>query len=311
MSASSMTRFVKLALLSTLLLVAARLPAVQLSVVPGEVLIPVNVMDGRDKFVTGLQSNVFHLLEDNVEQKITSFAEVQNATLGIIFDISASMRPIPRGDVAAYKSLAGSDKEYFLIGFAETIQVRTEFSPDLSKLLNNTRLNTPPTAANTKGKTALYDAMYAGLAMLERASHAHQALVVISDGADNKSRYTLREVQDAFRSSNVQLFYAGANKDLRNLAEESGGLSFDLNSYDFRPDSNRWELAGIASAVVKNISYQYVLGYRPGVTANKGNRRTIRVNLAAPGNADPKWAKTVKGLKTRPRTKYYPPPSQK
>jgi Ca-activated chloride channel family protein len=291
---------------------AAPFLAAQLGVVPGEVRIPVVVTEKRGQFVTGLQSNVFHLLEDNVEQKITSFAEVQNAplTVGIILDISASMKPIARGDVARFKRLTGSDNEYFLIGFAETLQVRTAFTPDLSNLLTNIGLNTPATAANTNGKTALYDAMYAGLVMLEKASHPQKALVVISDGEDNKSRYTLREVQDAFRSSNVQLFFAGENKDLRNLAEETGGLSFDLNGlYDY-PGTNRWSLAGFANEVVSNIGYQYVLGYRPVVTANKANRRTIRINLAAPGNADPQWATNVKSLKTRSRTKYYLPPQK-
>jgi hypothetical protein len=74
------------------------------------------------------------LFEDNVEQKITSFTEVQNPplTVGIVLDISASMKPIARGDVARHKSLTGSDKEYFLIGFAETLKVRTDFTPDLS-----------------------------------------------------------------------------------------------------------------------------------------------------------------------------------
>jgi Ca-activated chloride channel homolog len=153
--------------------------------------------------------------------------------------------------------------------------------------------------------------MDAGLAMLERASHAYRALVVISDGEDNKSRYTLREVQDAFKSSNVQLFFVGDNKDLRKLAEESGGRFFDLSSpYDF-PGTDRWTLTGLANEVVsKNIGYEYVLGYRPDVTANKGNRRTIRISLAAPGNADPQWAKSVKSLKARSRTKYYSPPQK-
>lgn len=302
------SRITRLSLFS--LMAAIPLPVAQVGVIPaGEVQIPVSVTNKDGKFISGLAANSFHLLEGGVEQKITYFAETQNApvTLGIILDVSGSMNPVPRGDVAAFKNLTRLDNEYFLIGFAATTQMNTDFSPDLSKLLDNVGLQTPGAAAKPKGKTALYDAMYTGFAKLEKASHRPRALVVISDAEDNQSRYSLREIQYAFRSSNVQLFYAGTHDYLRKLAEETGGRAFDFSGrFDFSP-GRRFNLAAIVNEVVSNLNYQYVLGYRPSAAATKGNGHTIRVNLAAPDNADPKFTKNVKTLTARSRTRYDAP----
>jgi Ca-activated chloride channel homolog len=207
--------------LSLVLLIAAiPLPAAQVGVIPaGEVQIPVSVTDKNRRFVTGLSAKSFRVLEDGVEQKVTYFSETRDVpvTLGIILDVSGSMTPVPRGDVAGFNNLTRLDDEYFLITFAATTQMNTDFSANLSKLLDNVGLQTSRTAVKPKGNTALYDAMYAGLTKLEKASRRQRALVVISDAEDNQSRYTLREIQDAFRSSNAQVFYAGTHNSLRKL----------------------------------------------------------------------------------------------
>jgi Ca-activated chloride channel family protein len=145
----------------------------------------------------------------------------------------------------------------------------------------------------SKGATALYDAIYAGVAKVRTGTHPRKALVVVSDGFDNHSRYTGKNVRDAVKESDVQLYLIGDEGDgaLRQLAENTGGRSLPGRSSSF-------ELGGICRQVVKELKNQYVLGYRSTNQAKDGAWRNITVKLSAPNGIK---------LNARPKKGYFAP----
>lgn len=251
-------------------------PIRQLSVDVGVVLVPVTVTNERGQYVGGLEKQHFKVFEDKVEQSITSFStEDSPLSLGIVLDSSGSMNPtmaLARRNGGACMDVGAEDDEYFLIVFSDKLSVNTDFTPDLQKL------RMALLTVKSKGQTALYDAIYAGLAKLKDATHPRKALVAVSDGFDNHSRYTGKNVRDAVKESDVQLYLIGNEGDgaLSQLAEDSGGRSL-------APRTGIYELGNICSQIVREIKNQYVLGYRSTNQEKDGKWRNISVKLTPPG----------------------------
>jgi Ca-activated chloride channel family protein len=251
-------------------------PIRQLSVDVDIVLVPVTVTNDRGQYVGGLERQHFQVFEDKVEQTITTFSTEDAAmSLGIILDSSGSMDPImmaARRNGGACLDVGTLDDEYFLIVFSDKLKVNTDFTSDLQKL--RMELMT----VKSKGSTALYDAIYAGVDKLKRGNHPRKALVVVSDGLDNHSRYSGKNVREAVKETDLQLYLIGNYGDgaLRQLAEDTGGRAL-------APGGRTFELGNICTQVVRELKNQYLLGYHSTNAARDGKWRNIKVQLDPPG----------------------------
>ena len=252
-------------------------PVKTVSVDVDVVLIPTTVTNDRGIYISGLDRENFHVFEDRVEQEITYFStEDAPMSLGIVLDSSGSMNPISeaaRRNGGACMNMGTEEDEYFLIVFSDKLKVNTDFTTDLRKL----RLQL--LSVNSKGSTALYDAIYAGLAKIREGTNPRKALVVVSDGYDNHSRYSGKNVREALKETDVQLYLIGNEGDgsLTALAESTGGRSLS-------PRTRTFELGSICNEIVRNLKNQYLIGYRSTNETKDGKWRNVRVRLDAPGN---------------------------
>jgi VWFA-related protein len=164
------------------------LPRANIRVDTNLVLIPVTVTDPLNRFVTGLDQDSFKAFEDKVEQKIVSFgSEDAPLSIGIVFDTSGSMGPKlekSRQAGSEFFKTANPEDEAFLVEFSDRPELATPFTHNLEEIQN--RL----TFTQSKGRTALLDGIYLALHTMKKAHNPRKALIVISDGGDNSSRYT-------------------------------------------------------------------------------------------------------------------------
>ncbi len=171
------------------------------------VLIPVTVTDPLNRFVTGLEKENFRVFEDKVEQSIVQFSsEDAPLSVGVIFDCSGSMGTKlekSRQAVAQFFKTANPEDEFFLVEFNDRADLVIPFTTSLEEIQN--RLAFTP----SKGKTALLDAVYLGLHEMKHANNPRKALIIISDGGDNNSRYTETEIKNLVREADVQIYAIG------------------------------------------------------------------------------------------------------
>jgi len=234
----------------------------------------------RNQIIRGLDKKDFRVWEDNIEQKISYFSsEDVPSSVGIIFDISGSMKDkiasAQRAAATFFKSGTRGD-EYFEIQFSDRPLIASDFTSDITKLQNRL-LSTP-----TKGNTALYDAVYLGLNKLKESNNTKKALLLITDGEDNQSRYSFSEVRSFVREQNVQLYAigildpaTGVGRDaLVQLTEITGGRAFFPNA--------AYEMSDICKKIAAELKNQYVLGYRPTNGGKDGAWRKIKVKVNTP-----------------------------
>lgn len=258
-----------------------------ISVNVNEVLVPVLITDPLDRPVTGLDVRQFQIFEDKIPQQITSFTvDEAPVSIGILFDSSSSMSDKIRRSREALQQFmhtANPQDEFFLIEFADEPHLATGFTSDVETMQDRIALTRP------QGRTSLLDAIYLGLAEMRQARYRRKALLIISDGGDNHSRYTEREVRNAVRESNVQLFAIGIFSPvtarfspeeengpalLGDLAETSGGREFGVDDVSELPD--------VATRIAIVLRSQYLLGYTPKNRTHDGKWRKIKVKLDAP-----------------------------
>jgi len=267
------------------------------------VLIPVTVTDKHDRLITGLEKGFFKLYDDKVEQVITHFgAEDAPVSIVLAFDSSGSMGPKlqkSRAAVAAFLKAANPEDEFALVPFNDRAQVISGFTDQIEEIQNKLLY------VQSKGRTALLDAMYLSLNEMKNAKHQRKAILVISDGGDNNSRYTFREVKNRVREADVQIYSIGILEPmagrmrspeefsgpalLDDLAHESGGRLFEVDDLN--------ELADIAGKVGTALRHQYMLGYSPSVERHDGKYHSVQVKVARPKGLPP--------LRTSFRTGYY------
>jgi VWFA-related protein len=252
------------------------------------VLIPVTVTDGMNRFVTGLDKDHFRLYEDKVEQIITHFAaEDAPISVGLVFDCSGSMGDKlkkSREAVAQLLKTANTDDEFFLVEFndrAELVVGLTKQSEEIQNRLTFTQ---------SKGRTALLDAIVLSMNEMRKAHNPRKALVIISDGGDNSSRYTVSEVKNRVREADVQIYAIGilelfADRGrtpeefagpglLNDIAEQTGGRSFESGNLNHLPD--------IAAKIGDALRNQYVLGYAPSIVRRDGKYHRVQLKLVKP-----------------------------
>lgn len=254
------------------------------------VLVPVTVTDRFDRLVTGLEQQDFRLLESDQPQPIRYFS-VEDApiSLGVLVDVSASMRDkIDDAKQAAVEFFENSNPndDYFVITFSDYPQVLADSTRSIAYIRE--RLAT----AEPKGYTSLLDAIYLGINKLQHARYARRALLIISDGGDNISRFTEDEIKRIVEESDVQIYSVGIYSKgvtlllcpeerhgkalLTNISDATGGRMVELH--------NSRELPEIARQVSLELRSQYVLGYRPPAGARDGKWRKIQVSLAPAAN---------------------------
>lgn len=269
------------------------------------VLVPVTVTDPSNRYVLGLPKESFHLYEDGVEQKVTHFStEDAPLSVGLIVDVSGSMGlklRLSSSAVSEFLKTMGSSDEAFLTEFSDQAEIVQPFTHDTSRITKKMETLT------SGGLTAMLDAIHISLTEMKNGANPRKALIVISDGGDNHSRYNSGQIEQLVRQADTQIFAMGlfepvgpfgltlAELDgpqlLSELAEQTGGRALAATS-------DR-ELPAIASRIGIELRNQYVLAYTSTNQARDGKYRKLEVKLDQPA--------ALPALKARWRLGYYAP----
>lgn len=266
------------------------------------VLVTVTVTDPLNRLVTGLEKENFRVYEGREPQTVQHFSsEDAPISLGVIFDISGSMSDKidkAREAVVEFFKTAGPEDEFFVITFSDRPELLADFTSSIEDI------QAKLVYVNPDGRTALFDAIYMGVTHMRDARHSKKALLVISDGGDNRSRYTFGNVRNMVREADVQIYgigifdlYPRSDEERRGpvvmseITDVTGGRTFTI--------SNPNELADVATKIGIELRNQYVLGYRPKNPIRDGKWRSIRVRLNPPRGLPP--------LQVYSKTGYYAP----
>ena len=257
------------------------------------VLIPVTVTDPMNRFVTGLEKENFKILEDHKEQDLTQFSsEDAPLSVGVVFDCSGSMGSKldkSRQAVAQFFKTANPEDEFFLVEFHDSAELAQPFTTSLEEIQNQL------TFTQSKGRTALLDAIYLSLHEMKKARNPRKALLVISDGGDNDSRYTEGEIRNLVKEADTQIYAIGIYEPigarsrtaeelagpglLTDIAEQTGGRQYAVENLNELPD--------IASKIGVELRNQYILGYAPQNREHDGKYRRVQVKLVQPRGLPP------------------------
>ena len=249
------------------------------------VLVPATVTDPMNRLVTGLERENFQVYDNNIGQVIKSFStEDAPVTIGIIFDLSGSMTSKfmrARKALSEFLRTSNPQDEFFVVGFNDRPAVIVDYTSDVDDVEARMVMLKP------ENRTALIDAIYLGVDKLKQAKYERKALLIISDGGDNRSRYTEGELRRVVRESDVQIYsigifdqYAPTTEEqlgpvlLTDICDMTGGRLFrvlDIN-----------DLGDIASRISAELRNEYVIGYRPSEVKQDGNWRKLKIRLVPP-----------------------------
>lgn len=269
------------------------------------VVIPVTVTDPMNRFVLGLEKKDFSIFEDGAEQKITHFSgEDAPLSVGILFDTSGSMdlkTDTSRRAVTEFLKTMNAQDEVFLIQFSDKPQVVQEFTSNTKEIED--RMG----SLKTGGLTALLDSVEMGVREMKKAKNPRKALVVVSDGGDNNSRYTATDIKDVVKEADTQIYAMGVFEPnffpslaaeqvsgprlLAQIADQTGGRAFGASEFS--------QLPGIAEKIAIELRNQYVLAYSPTNRERDGRYRKVEVKM--------RQQKGLPALKARWRLGYYAP----
>ena len=266
------------------------------------VLVPITVTDPMNRLVTGLEQSDFQIYENSGQQKIISFAsEDAPVSIGIIFDLSGSMKSKlirARDSILQFIKTANPQDEFFVIGFNDRPELIEDFTNSVEKI--EARL----AVVQAGHRTALLDAIYYGMIKMRDARHQRKALLVVSDGGDNRSRYTEGEVRSQVREADVEIYSIGIFDPAAPTAEERAGpqllneVSEETGGRLFRVDDLA-EMGDIAEKISMELRNQYVIAYRPKDLTRDGKWRKVKVKVNPPEGLPP--------LTVHARTGYYAP----
>jgi Ca-activated chloride channel family protein len=266
-------------------------------------LLHVSVFDEKDHLIKGLKKEDFAVYEDKVQQEISLFREEDiPVSLGLVIDNSGSMRTKrERVNKAAqtFVKTCNPQDEIFLINFNDQVYIDQDFTKNLDDLTD--ALDT----LDSRGGTAVHDAIYLSLEHIREGKEDKKAILLISDGEDRDSRYKFDTVLEFARESHAGIFVIGlfdkegersraqkkAAKNLKDLAEETGGKYFFPESVD--------EVEALCRQVAHEIRNQYTLGYKPTNARRDGTWRAVSVKMNTNKNA--------KKLVARAKRGYYAP----
>ncbi|GIU81322.1 MAG: hypothetical protein KatS3mg006_0386 [Pyrinomonadaceae bacterium] len=272
------------------------------------VVLSLTVTDPYGRYVSGLKKQAFTVYDEGQEQEITFFSDADApVSIGIIFDISGSMsgEKIQRAKKALerFVNVSHPMDEYFLIAFNSRVQLLLDKTRDGQALANKLTLVRP------RDNTALYDAVYLGIEKVTRGTHQRKALLLISDGQDNSSRYNFKEVRNLLKESDVTIYAIGIvdKNDVRDpigiqgqafldeLASVTGGKSF-------YPQTNV-EMDEIFERIAVELRNQYLIGYTPKDFEPNGKWRKVKVKVKPPRGMPRLIVRTREGYYAMPKTK--------
>lgn len=280
-------------------------PAARFTLDTTLVLIPVTVTDAMNRFILGLHKEDFRLYEDGTEQAIASFSgEDAPLSVGLVFDTSGSMtdklRTSRRAVIQFLRTMNAQD-EAFLVEFGDQASLTVGFTRQFDEIQKRLELVT------AGGLTAMFDGAQLALREMQRAANPRKAIVIISDGGDNNSRYSAVELESLVREADVQVYamgvfqpstFLGLSREeingarlLSQLAEQTGGRAFTA--------SNANDLPSVASRIAIELRNQYVLAYHSKNRNNDGKYRKVEVKATAPPG--------IPSLKAHWRLGYYAP----
>jgi Ca-activated chloride channel family protein len=269
------------------------------------VVIPVTVTDPMNRFVLGLEKKDFSIFEDGAEQKITHFSgEDAPLSVGILFDTSGSMdlkTDTSHRAVTEFLKTMNAQDEMFLIQFSDKPAVVQEFTGSTKDIED--RMG----SLKTGGLTALLDAVELGVREMKKAKNPRKALVVVSDGGDNNSRYTGTDIKDIVKEADTQIYAMGVFEPnffpslaaeqvsgprlLAQIADQTGGRAFGASEFS--------QLPAIAEKIAIELRNQYVLAYSPTNSERDGKYRKVEVKM--------RQQKGLPALTARWRLGYYAP----
>ena len=250
------------------------------------VLVPVTVTDALNRPVIDLPKQNFTLYEGGVAQPIRYFStEDAPISVGLILDCSGSMKnkiEYEREAVAEFFKYANPQDDYFAITVSSHPEVIATSEQSIGTIQEKLGTTDP------RGGTALYDAVYLGISRMSSARYQRKALVIISDGGDNRSRYNLKEIKSVVEEANVLAYGIGVfdgvpiplfktleerwgRKWLSEMTEATGGRTVAAD--------DRRQIPQIAALISRELRNQYVLGYRPSNVAHDGKWRRVQVRL--------------------------------
>src|ERR1700733_6707684 len=266
------------------------------------VLVPVTVTDHNGKTIDGLRAQDFNIFEDRVAQQIVSFtAEDAPASVGLILDISGSMRDAldsAKGVAHSFLETANQQDEFLLLTVSTQPDSVSNFTTDIANLEDTIE------RTSSGGMTALIDTVYLGLNHMRKAHQPRRALLILSDGMDNYSRYSKGELMRVALEADVQIYTiivgdgsGGGSAGvpfrpsmiakpidqarerqgpllLEELSEKTGGLHFHV-----RNDTEAREAALKVGRALRN---EYVIGYQPPSSAATGKYHHVHVKLNVP-----------------------------
>ena len=255
------------------------------------VLVPVTVTDRNGAIINGLPREAFSVRENGREREIRAFSvEEEPVSIGVVFDLSGSMKESLGGARQALRSLMASanpDDEAFLETVSTHPQSALGFTNDIGELLSEVAFE------KARGDTALVDSVWQALEHMRSAAHERKALIVISDGMDNHSRHSQGELLERVMEADLQIYTIsifnppGNRKPaqlieeqhglllMQELADRTGGLQFMVRS-----DDDMQQAAGRVSAALRD---RYSIGYIPADGDRSGQWRKIQVKVARAG----------------------------
>jgi Ca-activated chloride channel homolog len=266
------------------------------------VLVPVTITDPMNRLVTGLDKENFELFEGSSKEEIKTFSsEDAPVSLGVIFDSSSSMSSKmdrAKDAVMEFFKTANPQDEFFMITFSDAPEVVSDFTSSVDEIQGKLVFTVP------RRRTALLDAIYMGVSKMRQAKYSKKALLIISDGGDNHSRYTEGEIKALVKEADVMVYAIGIYDRyfpteeerlgpalLGEITELTGGRAFTVE--------NPNDLADVATKIGVELRNQYVLGYKPTKIVRDGKWRKIKVKLLPPKGLPP--------LRVYARTGYYAP----
>ncbi len=249
------------------------------------VLVPMTVTDPMNRLVTGLEADNFQIFDNNAGQTIKSFStEDAPVTIGVVFDLSGSMSSKftrARRALTEFLRTSNPQDEFFVVGFNDKPAVIVDYTSDVDDVEARMVMLHP------ENRTALIDAVYLAVDKLKDAKWDRKALLIISDGGDNRSRYTEGELRRLVRESDVQIYaigifdeYAPTEEEqlgpvlLTDIAETTGGRMFKV--------TDAGDMTDIAERISAELRNEYVVGYRPSDMKKDGNWRKLKVRLVPP-----------------------------
>ncbi|MHB8501606.1 MAG: VWA domain-containing protein [Candidatus Acidiferrales bacterium] len=262
--------------------------AATISVTSEMVVLHATVRDREGRFVSGLQKQDFRVYEDNQLQRIELFQhEDVPIAVGLVVDNSGSMQR-KQSDVAAaalaFVRSSNPVDEMFVVNFNENV---TFGLPDTELFsAKPSELSAALMGVPARGETALYDAIETALTHLQKASRDKKGLIVISDGGDNASKHTLKQVLQTAGRSDVTIYTIGLFDEydtdrnprvLKQIACATGGEAFI-------PEQTS-AVVKICKGIAEDIRNQYTIGYAPTNETLDGSYRTIKVTATGPHGA--------------------------